>query len=77
MEKVIVSVEKYKSNDGRVFDKEADCIHHELMASGVRRICAWCHGDKKVPDAGNCYYIKCDGCDGKGWQEKYETPNWR
>lgn len=77
MEKVIVQVEKYKANDGKVFDKESDCIHHELIIKVVRRVCTWCDGSGKVPDAGNCYYITCDGCDGRGWQERDDSPRWK
>ena len=75
MEKVKVEVIKYKAKDGRIFDEEKSCIHHEKMLSGERKTCQSCGGRGEVPDGFGVRNIKCGTCSGKGWVEKFEV--WR
>lgn len=77
MKEIIVEVIKYQAIDGNVYDKYEDCHHHEMILSGKRRVCITCFGGGEIPDEGNYHKVKCHDCNGKGWQEKDETPNWR
>lgn len=76
MEKIIDEVEKYRANDGKIFNDKEDCIHHEKMLSGERKICPNCEGKGKVdPTNDGREYWTCSTCNGKKWVEKVEV--WR
>lgn len=68
---VEIKVIKYEADDGKVFDTEADCIHHEKILSGERKVCPYCNGTKKVDLCGDGReFWKCQDCNGKGWVSK-------
>jgi hypothetical protein len=74
MEKVIVPVEKFKSKDGKIFDTEEQCIHHEEIRDGIRKICPSCLGSKKVDPYGDGrVFHSCTQCGGKGYVKKQES----
>ena len=74
MKEIIVSVRKYESIDGKVFDTEDECNHYEKLLSGERKICHNCNGRGRTPDEEYRYpdYYECGTCNGKGWLEKKE-----
>lgn len=74
MEKIFVEVERYRSFDRLLFKTEQECIHHEKMLQGIRKICPECKGTKEVDQTGDGRsFSKCDTCSAKGWVEKEEV----
>lgn len=73
MKVIYVQVEKYQTEDGRIFDSAKQAEHHERIISGVRRICPKCNGTQQVPDEEFRRYYACPDCDGRGYVEKQEV----
>lgn len=74
MKIIKVNVEKFQANDGKIFDYEEDCIHHELVLKGFRKSCPLCEGKKKVDPYGDGKsFSYCNNCSGKGWVELKEV----
>lgn len=70
MKPIQVAVTKYQAEDGKVFDSEEDCIHHEKMLSGIRKTCPSCNGLGNDQGYGTGWVQTCGGCKGRGWVEK-------
>ena len=77
MERVVISVEKYKAKDGKLFDTQTEVIDHELRLSGSRKTCPQCRGTGKYGTYEQ-YSIaeKCDNCKGKGYLDKEIIEVW-
>ena len=73
----------YIAKDGKEFDSEDDCKHHEMMLDGTRIVCPDCNGKGQwrtnyVPEhdhwegkmGGYWEYETCKKCKGKGYLEK-------
>ena len=76
----------YIAKDGKEFNTEDECIHHEMMLDGIRIVCPNCNGQGSwktdyVPEydhwdgtmGGYWNYEKCPKCKGKGYLEKKVT----
>ena len=76
----------YIAKDGKEFNSEDECIHHEMMLDGTHIICPECNGKGSwktdyVPEydhwdgkmGGYWNYEKCPKCKGKGYLEKKVT----
>lgn len=77
----------YIAKDGKEFNSESECKHHEMILNGTRIICPKCHGAKgfqgRFIEAYDNYDIGhvdahyewtiCDKCKGKGYLEKKVT----
>ena len=81
-----VTYDVYVANDGEEFSTEEECVGHEKMLSGERKICPECHGQGWVygryippydhwdgPMGGYHETHKCEKCNGKGYLEKKVT----
>ncbi len=75
MERVKIEVERYKASDGNIYKTEEEANHHELILSGVRKVCPDCKGKKKYLDEEGRHFVDCPTCSHKGWVEKKIT--WR
>lgn len=73
MKVITVQVEKYQTEDGRIFDSAKQAEHHERIISGMRRICPKCNGTQQVPDEEFRRFYACPDCDGRGYVEKQEV----
>lgn len=69
MKPIKVSITKYESKDGKVFDTEEAALIQDDIVDGKKRVCPGCKGEKKVwNDDGRGQY-SCGACNGKGYQE--------
>lgn len=73
MKPITIQVTKFQANDGRVFDTEDQCTHHEKRVSGHIKTCPNCNGIGEVDPYGDGRtFIPCSKCGGKGYVEKQE-----
>lgn len=76
MKEVVMSVIKYESLDGNIYDTEKECQLRDDIHKGIARICPNCNGkgEEIVEDWGYRNYEQtCRECNGKGHQYKKET----
>lgn len=73
MKVIQVMVEKYQTEDGRIFDSAKQAEHHERIISGARKGCPTCNGTQQVPSEDYRSFYACPHCDGKGYVEKQEV----
>jgi len=79
-------VDMYVSEDGKEFESESACIHHEKMVNGTRKKCDCCDGKgythrEWIPEHDHWegtmggYYKRttCPKCKGKGYLERKVT----
>lgn len=57
----------YQSYDGNLFNSQEECIHHERLELGIRKICRNCSTHAVNND--------CKLCGGNGWTEEKELWN--
>ena len=80
------SYKVYIAKDGKEYNSEEDCKHHEMILDGTRIVCPDCNGKGKwkttyVPEreswegtmGGYWEYETCKRCKGKGYLEKKVT----
>ena len=80
------SYKVYIAKDGKEFDSEESCRHHEMILDGTRIVCPHCGGKggwkgKWIdpywhwdgPMGGYYEYHTCEKCKGKGYLEKKVT----
>lgn len=73
MEIVKVQATKYKTKDGRLFDREKDAELHELFLDKKAKSCRDCGGTGKSDLAGDGRQFSiCGACKGKGYLLKVE-----
>jgi len=84
---VVQTYTVYIAKDGKEFDTEDKCKHHEMMLDGTRIVCPHCNGEKRFRgrfvEAYDNYDIghvdahyewnTCPRCHGKGYLEKKTT----
>jgi len=78
----------YIAKDGKEFNSESDCKHHEMILNGTRIICPECNGKGKIDvieEYDNYHtgvlekttiYPTCTKCNGKGYLEKKIKEIW-
>jgi len=82
----LVDYEVYIANDGTEFDNEQECIHHDKIYEGSRKVCETCGGSGYVNHRTQRYFDggmygdhqwhdretsdECPTCKGKGYLEK-------
>ena len=82
-----IDYDVFISFDGKEFEKEQDCIHHEKILTGERKLCSDCEGTGTVfvteefedHHTGVMRSLegktKCKTCGGKGYLEKKTITN--
>ena len=82
-----VEYKVYIAKDGKEFDSEDKCKHHEMNLDGTRKVCEHCGGEGRIRgrlvneydnyDIGHVEahyeYDICPKCGGKGYLEKKVT----
>jgi predicted RNA-binding Zn-ribbon protein involved in translation (DUF1610 family) len=76
----------YVAKDGKEFDSEEECKHHEMILDGTRIVCPNCGGEGGFrgkwiepyehwdgPMGGYYEFTRCSRCKGKGYLEKKVT----
>ena len=76
-EQKTITVYTYETTDGKKFSNQSDAIDYQLRLDGKRKTCPKCNGSKGEKDWGEDgrlpeRWIKCDRCDGKGYQDLVE-----
>jgi len=83
---VMQTYKVYVAKDGKEFDSEESCKHHEMILDGTRIVCPRCNGKggwqgKWIepywhwdgPMGGYHEFHTCEKCKGKGYLEKKVT----
>ena len=83
-----VEYDVYVANDGKEFETEKECIHHEKILDGTRKGCPECKGkgyflteemDENyhtgAPEK-RVWKTTCKSCHGKGYLEKVVKETW-
>ena len=78
-----VEYKVYIASDGQEFTSEDECLGHEKILDGTRKVCPFCNGKggtygEYIPErqhwdgpvGGYRPFTKCDKCDGKGYLDK-------
>lgn len=73
MKEIEVTVIKYQTEDGEIFDNPNEAEHYERMLKGIRRVCTSCKGSGRVLSVDMRSTEPCQDCNQKGWQEKVEV----
>ena len=81
-----VEYDVYIAKDGKEFNDEDKCKHHEMILDGTRMVCPDCNGKGRwktdyVPEyehwegtmGGYWNYATCKRCGGKGYLDKKVT----
>lgn len=48
MKQIEVTVIKYQTEDGEIFDNPKEAEHYERIINGIRRVCPSCKGTTRV-----------------------------
>ena len=83
---IVQDYKVYIAKDGKEFDSEDKCRHHEMILDGIRIVCPQCDGKKgwrgkwiepydhwDGPMGGYYEWHTCPKCKGKGYLEKKVT----
>lgn len=82
------SYKVYIAKDGKEYNTEKDCKHHEMILDGTRVVCPECNGKGQVPEEfeydnyhtgapeKTTIYPTCKKCNGKGYLEKKTKTVW-
>lgn len=73
MKEIEVTVIKYQTEDGRIFDNPKEAEHYERLKNGTRRLCEECKGTGRMLSNDMRSTVPCTDCNQKGWQEKVEV----
>ena len=72
--KVVQTYNVYIAKDGKEFESEDECKHHEMILDGTRVVCPHCNGNKDIGHVDAHYeWNTCPRCEGKGYLEKKTT----
>ena len=83
-----VEYDVYVAKDGKEFETEKECIHHEKILDGTRKVCPECEGkgyflteemdENYHTGAPEKRVLKttCKSCHGKGYLEKVLKETW-
>lgn len=83
-----VDYKVFIADDGIEFDTKKECIHHEKILKGERKICPECHGEGKTSEweeydnyhtgvkETTLIHPTCKTCHGKGYLDKHMIEVW-
>ena len=74
IKEIKVSIIKYETDDGKIFDTIEKAHDHVLRTNGMRKQCPACLGVGKIDPFGDGRdYIRCPNCQAKGYVDRQEV----